>query len=205
MSPPTFAQIARSRAVPFTLLPTIDAALALIGVNADRPLATLDHERKLHMVTRFVRAIPGLGVHASAVLEHELLDAIGVTQAGRHSIPLQSAISLISVRNHLHQIATTVGFSWSDGMLLQSAVADVARHVLEHGGGTLEMMATEDGRVSVSVHSKASLGVISASPNHATPVWLAGALKLAKRFRADASGSGSHLEFSFDIPRAAVA
>lgn len=201
----TFAQIARSRAVPFTHLPTIDAALALVGPHAEKPLETLDRERKLHMVARFVRAIPGLGVHASAVLEHELLDAIGVTQTGRYGVPLQSAISLISVRNHLHQIATTVGFSWSDGMLLQSAVADVARHVLEHGGGSLEMMATEDGRVSVSVHSNASLGAISASPNHATPAWLAGALSLAKRFRSDASGPGSHLEFSFDIPRAAVA
>ncbi len=200
-----FAQIARTRAVRFTPPATIEAALVPLASSAEQSVETLDRERKIQMVTRFVRAIPALGVHASAMLEHELLDAIGVSRTGRYVIVVQNAISLISVRNHLHELAALVGFSWSDGMTVQSAVSDVARYLVDHGGGTIEMQTTEDHRIAVSVHSKLNLGLINASPGPGTPPWLAGAMNLATQFRSPQGGLGSNLEFSFDVPRAAVA
>jgi hypothetical protein len=205
MNHTTFRLLARSRAVRLAPLAAIDDALTKLGAVADRTIDSLDRERKLQLVTRFVRAIPALGVQTASVLEHELLAAIGVEPTGRHVLPVQTAISLVAVRNHLHALVTAVGVSWSDGMLVQSAVADVVRFVLERGGGTIEMTATSEHDIAVTIHSTKSLGTIPERQGPATPAWLAGAMNLAPRFSVRDDGKTTDLEFSFAMTRAAVA
>lgn len=201
----SFAHIARARAARYASAPGIETALSRLGTLATLPVDTVERERRVLLASRFVRVLEGLSVHDGAVLEHELLGAIGAGTPGRHMVAVQNAISLISVRNHLHELLTAVGVSWSDGMLVQSAVSDVARHIAEHGGGTIEMQVTQDRRIAVRAFAKRDLGAVPATSGPRTPSWIVGVSNLSKLVGVARAGGGTQVEFSFDMTTAAVA
>jgi hypothetical protein len=201
---PDFAHIAHIRAARYASAANIDVALSRLGGLATQPLESLDHDRRVKTASRFVRVLDGLSVHDGAVLEHDLLTAIGAGTPGVHMLAMQNAISLITVRNHLHELLTTVGISWSDGMLAQSAVSDVARHIVDHGGGTIEMQVKQ-GRVSVRVFAKQDLGAVPSTSGPRTPAWIVGVSNLSNHVGITRGGGGTQIEFMIDMASAAVA
>ena len=201
----SFAHIARTRAAHYASAPGIETALSRLGAQAAQPVETVDRDRRVLLASRFVRVLEGLSVHDGAVLEHELLAAVGAGTPGRYMIAVQNAISLIAVRNHLHELLTTVGISWSEGMLVQSAVSDVARYIAEHGGGTIEMHVTTDRWIAVQAFAKRDLGAVPATSGPRTPAWMVGVSNLSKHVRVTRAVDGTQVEFSFDMASAAVA
>ncbi|MFT3766953.1 MAG: hypothetical protein QM820_15755 [Minicystis sp.] len=191
----TFSQVARDVAGKYLALATIKSALDHVGARVDHPLAELDVDRRLQLTSQFVRALRDVGVTEANRIEQALFEALGAAPTKRRSLPIKDAISLITVRNHVHQLATALGIPWSEGMQVQSALSDVARHVsTAGGGGRLELEASPDGRIHVEVWSHRPLDPVSIEPG-ATPTWLIGVAKLSRGLRAaSAPDGGTHLE-----------
>lgn len=196
----TLAELVRTVAVNFVPETAVEAALGAIASKADTALSSLDTERRGMLINHFVRSIRNIGVHTASKLEHALLEASGCCPASRRIVALKDAISLIAVRNQTHAMATAIGLAWAESMRLQSAVSDVARFVIEHGGGRLEMEETLSGLL-ISVRATGDLGPI-VTP---APSWLISTTNLAKTFRSARSGGSTYLEFCFPRPQTMVA
>lgn len=198
----TFAQVAREVAGRHAPTSPIDSALEALGAKADHLVDELDVERKLQLATQFVRGLRTVGVADAQRIEHELFAALGATPTARRSVVIKDAISLITVRNHVGQLATALGMAWSAGMQVQSAVSDVARFVSTTGGGKIETEAMDGGRIHFEVWTNRAIGPVSMGA--ATPPWLIGVAKLAEGFRSRPAGAGAHLEFWIVAPREAL-
>ncbi len=191
----TFSHTAREIAGKYVPEPAVRRALDAVGARADQPIDALDGERRIALVSQFVRALHGVGVHESTRIEHELGRAVGADPTGRRPVVIKDAISLITVRNHVHQLATAIGLSWAAGMALQSAVSEVARHVATNGGGRIETEATLDGRIHFDVTAARDLGPVSVDARAPLPSWLIGVSKLAQGLRSASESSGTRIQF----------
>jgi hypothetical protein len=202
----SFAQFARDIAGKHVPEVAIEAALSSLGGKAAGSLEGLNVERRGALINHFVRSIKNIGVHTASQLEHELLARAGCCPAGRRIAALKDAISIIAVRNHLHQMATSLGLSWKEAMRLQSAVSDVARFVVSRGGGRIELDSADNG-LFVTVYAGADLGPIPAtgSASAITPAWLAGTMNLVKGFRCSRTDHDAVLEFLFETSQSMVA
>lgn len=198
----TFSQVAREIAGKHVPLPVIKAALDGLGAKAEHLVEELDAERKLLLANQFVRTLRNVGVADAHRIEHEMYAALGVAPTSRRSVVIKDAISLITVRNHVHQLVTALGMSWSAGMQVQSAISDVARFVSANGGGKIETEAGADGRIRFELWTNRSLGPVSIGV--ATPPWLVGIAKLAEGFQSRPAAGGTHLQFWITAPREAL-
>lgn len=199
----TFAQLARSVADKHVPPETIEQSLQALGGKAEWSLQSLDADRKGALISHFVRGLRNIGVHAASKIEHALLSAAGCTSAGRRTVVLKDAISLIAARNQVHQILTSLGMEWQSSMRFQSAISDVARYVIERGGGRIELEEIS-GAILCIVYITQDTGPISPS-GAATPSWLASTLNLTKDVRTSRTGSGSSVEIRLPRPQAMVA
>lgn len=199
----TFAQLARDVAAKHVPGDAIEGALASLGGKGEWVVHSMDPDRRSALVSHFVRSLRNVGVHTASRVEASLLSAAGCRPSGCRVIVLKDAISLIAVRNQIHQLLTSLGTGWSGSMRYQSALSDIARFVIEHGGGRIEH---EDlaGRIVILVHTAEDLGAISTQPGTA-PAWLAATLNLTKEVRISRIGSGSLIEIKFPTPNALVA
>jgi len=198
----TFAHVAREIAGATVPAPIIKSALDALGMKADYLVAELDAERKLQLATQFVRGLHGVGVADAHRIAHDLFAALGARPTSRRPVVIKDAISLITVRNHVGQLVTALGMSWSAGMQVQSAVSDVARFVSGNGGGRIETEAVDGGRIHFEVWTNRPIGPVSIGA--ATPTWLVGVAKLAEGFRSRPSGAGAHMQFWINASRAAL-
>lgn len=199
----TFAQLARSVADKHVPPESIEQSLQALGGKAEWSLQSLDADRKGALISHFVRGLRNIGVHAASKIEHALLSAAGCTSAGRRTVVLKDAISLIAARNQVHQILTSLGMEWQSSMRFQSAISDVARYVIERGGGRIELEEIS-GAILCIIYITQDTGPISNS-GAATPSWLASTLNLTKDVRTSRTGSGSSVEIRLPRPQAMVA
>jgi hypothetical protein len=199
----TFAQLAHDVAVKHVPAAAIDGALASLGGKGEWSVYSMDPDRRSALVSHFVRSLRNVGVHTASRVEAALLAAAGCRPLGCRVIVLKDAISLITVRNQIHQLITSLGAGWSGSMRYQSALSDIARFVIERGGGRIEL---EDapGHIVFLVHTAEDIGPISTTPGSA-PAWLAATLNLTKEVRFSRLGSGSVVEIKFPAPKALVA
>jgi hypothetical protein len=135
----TLAQTARKIAAGFVKPESLEDALKTVGSRADRPMDAQDLETKAGLVSYFVRNLRDLNVETSTELERQMLKAVGAVPKGEKSIHIKDNISAIALRNYVRYLCVVVGAEWSRGMLLQSAVSDIARFVLARGGGTFHV------------------------------------------------------------------
>lgn len=199
----TFSQLAHSVAVRFVTDTTVDAALAAIGSKAHWVVADLTIEKRCALINHFVRALRDTGVHTATRLEHALLTAAQCPASGRRVISIKDAISLIAVRNQVHQLATGVGLSWNESMRLQSAISDLARYIVEKGGGRIEIEDTSSA-LFFMVYANADLGPCT-PPDAVTPPWLAATVGIAQGFRCGRAVTGSQFQFWHGRPQSMVA
>lgn len=200
----TFGDFARSIATQYVPEDTLTGAFSAMGGKAEWGFAGMDGERRRALIGHFVRSLRNVGVHTAHRIESELLTAAGCVSAGHRMLPLRDAISLIAVRNQIHQTITALGAGWNGSMRYQSALSDIARYVIEHGGGRMEL---EEGLncLRLCIHCLDDLGSIALSPG-AAPTWLAATLNLTKDVRITrSSGGGSLIEIKFEKPKALVA
>jgi hypothetical protein len=204
----TFSQVAREVGGKYLTLPAIKAALEPLGAKAELIVEDCDVERRLQLTTQFVRALRNVSVAEAHRLEHELFEALDAAPTSRRSVAIRDAISLITVRNHIHQLVTALGMPWSDGMGVQSAVSELARFIAGTGGGRIDTEATRDGSIQFEVWTHRPLGPISVA-GVATPPWLVGVAKLARDFRTrpahDGVAGGTHLAFQIQSTTAFMA
>jgi hypothetical protein len=199
----TFAQLAHSVAVKFVSDAAVDGALSSIGGKANWIVADLPIEKRSALIQQFVRALRDTGVHTATRLEHALLHAAHCPAAGRRVISLKDAISLIAVRNQVHQLATGVGLSWNESMRLQSAISDLTRFIVEKGGGRVEIEDTSSA-LFFMIYANADLGPCT-PPEATTPPWLVGTVNLAQGFRCGRAISGTQFQFWHGRPQSMVA
>lgn len=199
----TLAQLARGIAVRFVQPAVIDAALIALGTRADIVLSELTTERRSTLINHFVRLLRNTGIQTATRVEHAMLEAASCRTAEKRVISLKDAISLIAVRNLIHQMATAVGIGWNDSMKLQSALSDISRFIIEKGGGKVEIKDTGSALVFL-IDSLADLTAFS-PPQIPSPSWLASTLNLAQGFRTTLSGGGTHFEFWYARPHSMVA
>lgn len=199
----TFAEFARGIARRHVAEETIQGALQAMGGKAECGWSQADPDRRSALIGHFVRSMRNVGVHAANRIEGELLAAAGGRREGRRVQVLRDAISLIAVRNQIHQTITSLGAGWNGSMRYQSALSDIARTVIERGGGRIEL-EEGGGSLSLWVYCAADLGPVSTVAGHA-PGWLAATLNLTKEIRVNRSGSGSLIEIKFEKPTAMVA
>ncbi len=200
----TFGSFAHGIASRYIPDETILSALSSLGGKAEWGFPGMDGERRRALIGHFIRSLRNVGVHTANRIETELLLAAGCVSMGHRVLPLRDAISLIAVRNQIHQTITSLGAGWNGSMRYQSALSDIARFIIEHGGGRMEL---EEGTscLSLAIHCTGDLGPISLNPGSAPP-WLASTLSLTKDVRAQRiSGGGSLIEIKFEKPKALVA
>lgn len=137
--PQTFAQFVQSIAERYVSRSAVDVALFALGTRADSLWLSMPAEKKRGLINHFVRALRDVSVMVLTQLEHALLRAAGVSLTTTRSLVLKSAISLVAVRNQIQLSLTGLGVQWSEMMRFQSAIADITRHVLQHGGGSVEL------------------------------------------------------------------
>jgi len=199
----TFSQLAHDVAVRHVPMAAIDGALASLGGKGEWSVYSMDPDRRSALISHFVRSLRNVGVHTASRVEAALLSAAGCRPVGCRVIVLKDAISLIAVRNQIHQMITSLGAGWSGSMRYQSALSDIARFVIERGGGRIEL-EDSPGHIIFLVHTAEDIGQVSTQPGSAPP-WLAATLNLTKEVRVSRIGSGSIVEIKFPAPKALVA
>ena len=199
----TFAQLARSIAIKHVSSTTIESAISALGNKTSCVVADLTVEKRSALVNHFVRTLRDTSVQTATRLEHALLAAASCRSAGRRVIVLKDAISLIAVRNQVHQLASAVGLSWNESMRLQSAISDLARFIVEKGGGRIEIEDTSSA-LFFMIDSVSDLGPCS-PPETPTPSWLVSTMSLAQGFRSGRTITGTHFEFWHARPQSMVA
>lgn len=199
----TFAEFARSIASRFVPEETVVTGLLALGGKAEWQLSSLDSERRSTMISHFVRSMRNLGVHTASRIEGALLAEAGCRAMGCRVLVIKDAISLIAVRNQVHQTITALGAGWNGSMRYQSALSDIARYVIERGGGRIEL-EEGSGSLHFAIYTAQDIGPVSLQAGTA-PGWLAATLSLTKDVRTSRNGSGSLIEIKFEKPRALVA
>jgi hypothetical protein len=199
----TFAEFARSVASRFVPEETVQTGLQALGGKAEWQLSSLDSERRSTMISHFVRSMRNLGVHTASRVEGAMLAEAGCRASGCRVLVIKDAISLIAVRNLVHQTITALGAGWNGSMRYQSALSDIARFIIERGGGRIELEESHGG-LHFAVYTAQDLGHVSTAAG-AAPAWLAATLSLSKDVRVGRSGSGSLIEIKFEKPKAMVA
>ena len=127
----TLARAARASRGVLVAAEVIEAGLALMGDRANAPLDAEPREARAVLV----------GAH----------DLEGGRRAERHAAPdgtqdvlIKDAISVIRARNHLGQLAKSLGMSWAETMKLEAALGDVLRWTAGGGGGVLQTTTARD-------------------------------------------------------------
>lgn len=199
----TFAQLARGIASKHVSSTAVESALNALGSKSLSVMADLTVERRSSLINHFVRSLRDTSVQTSSRLEHALLSAASCRTNGRRVIVLKDAISLIAVRNQVHQLATGIGMSWNESMRLQSAISDLARFLVDKGGGRIEIEDTSSA-LFFMVDSISDLGPCS-PPETPTPPWLTSTMNIAQGFRSARTVTGTHFEFWHARPQSMVA
>ena len=201
----TLSQTARKIAAGFVGPENLEDALRAVGTRADRPVETQDLETKAGLVSYFVRNLRDLTVEASTELERQLLQAIGATPKGEKALPIKDNISVITLRNHVRYLCVVLGAEWSLGMLVQSAISDLARFVLARGGGSFVIsvqLRDIHFRVNIDRQLDGGPGWMKAVANDSL---LAGLRPLARDPKSGVSAHGSVMEFFIECaPRRAA-
>ncbi len=200
----TLLQLARQVAAKHIALPVIDAALASLGSRADTVLSDLSPERRSTLINHFVRLLRNTSIQIATRVEHAMLEAANCRSAEKRVISLKDAISLIAVRNLIHQMATALGIGWNDSMKLQSALSDISRFLIEKGGGRIEITDTGSALIFL-IDAIADLS-LHTPPSNPSPTWLASTQNLAQGLRfSTGSAGGTHFEFWYARPHSMVA
>ncbi len=200
----TFSRIAHQIAAPYARPEIIHRAVEALGAKAELRVTDVEPERRLSIAEQFVRSLRNVGVSDSTTLQRDLFQALGVAPTSRRSVQVKDAISLIAIRNHLQQVTTSMGFSWGDGMRIQSAISDVARFLSQSGGGRIETHA-EDESIHFDVWTQRPVSASSLERPGQTPAWLVATLSLARGFLAAPAHGGTHLSFTIDRQLAVAA
>jgi hypothetical protein len=191
----TLSQTARKIAAGFVGPENLEEALRAVGTRAERPIDSQDVETKAGLVSYFVRNLRDLTVEASTELERQMLQAVGATPKGEKSVPVKDNISVITLRNHVRYLCVVLGAEWSLGMLVQSAISDLARFVLARGGGFF-VISVQLRDVHFRVHIDRQLeGGPGWLKNVAQDSLLAGLKPLARDQKSGVSAHGSVMEF----------
>jgi hypothetical protein len=111
----------------------VDTALESVRDRLSREIEQQDVVKAALLVNRFVRSLGG-STRESAQLERALLRALGMRPAHRTTVPIDDAISVISLGNHVRYLTVCLGIDWSDGMHFQGAVSDLANAAESSGG-----------------------------------------------------------------------
>lgn len=201
----TLSQTARQIAGGFVGPENLEDALRAVGNRADRPIDSQDPDTKAGLVSYFVRNLRDLTVEASTELERQLLQAVGAMPKGEKQIAVKDNISVITLRNYVRYLCVVLGAEWSLGMLVQSAISDLARFVLSRGGGTFTI-SVQIRDVHFRVHfDRAIEGGPGWFRNVEKDSLLAALKPLARDLRSSVSAHGSLLEFHIESqPRRAA-
>lgn len=191
----TLSQTARKIAAGFVGPENLEDALRAVGTRAEKPIDAHDLETKAGLVSYFVRNLRDLTVEASTELERQMLQAVGAVPKGEKVVPIKDNISIITLRNHVRYLCVVLGAEWSLGMLVQSAISDLARFVLARGGGSFTItVQLRDIHFRVHIDRQVEGG----------PGWLkgvaqdsllAGLKPLARDQKSGVSAHGSVMEF----------
>jgi hypothetical protein len=149
----TLAKAARASGGMLVGREVVEQGLSLLGERAEMPLDDQSRETRALMVNQFVRRLRGVSLDKLHDFERMLLVALHAAPAGVQDVLIVDAISVIKARNHLGQVAKSLGLGWSDGMRLESAVSDLVRYALSHGGGLLQTTVQDKrARIDVKLH-----------------------------------------------------
>jgi hypothetical protein len=191
----TLSQTARRIAAGFVKPETLEDALKTVGSRAEKPMDAQDLETKAGLVSYFVRNLRDLTVDASTELERQMLKAVGAVPKGEKSIHIKDNISAIALRNYVRYLCVILGAEWSRGMLLQSAISDIARFVLARGGGTFNVsVELRDVLFRVHVDRQLEGGAGWVKGAIQDPL-LTGLKDLAHGMKSGVSAQGSTVEF----------
>ncbi len=140
----TLARAARASRGVLVAAEVIEAGLALMGDRANAPLDAEPREARAVLVSQFVRRLRGIRVEVAHDLERVLLAELHAAPDGTQDVLIKDAISVIRARNHLGQLAKSLGMSWAETMKLEAALGDVLRWTAGGGGGVLQTTTARD-------------------------------------------------------------
>lgn len=139
----TLARAARAVGGTLVAYDILEHALELYGPRAQVPLDGQTREARALMVSQFVRCLR-LSVPRTHDLERALLAELHAAPDGFQVVAIRDAISVIKARNHIGQIAKTLGLGWADGMRLESVISEFVRYAAANGGGLLSTRVHSD-------------------------------------------------------------
>lgn len=192
-----FSQAARRVASKYVDASSLDAAMEVLGARAEKDVDSLDSEGKASLISFLVRNLRELSVEEATELERKLLREMGAVPKPMKTIIVKDDISVITLRNYVRYLCVYLGMEWNRGMLLQSAVSDLARFALTRGSGTFEISAARE-KVSFRVHIDGQVAIGGAWLSTSNEPLLAGVRNLARGLRSTSGAQGSHLEFDVE-------
>ena len=140
----SFETTVRAVALPHVGKEDIDGALAQVGPQAAQEVDRLDRAERATMADRFVRNLRALSVHEQVKLERQLLLRLDAVPSSIWASQLDSAVSLIELRNHLKQALTVLGLDWGRTTRVQSLVGGVARWLQSMGSASMRVTSSDD-------------------------------------------------------------
>lgn len=193
----SFSQAARRIASKYVDSASLDAALEVLGPRAEKHIDALDAEGKAGLISFLVRNLRELSVEEATDLERKMLREMGAVPRPTKTLTVKDEISVITLRNYVRYLCVYLGMEWNRGMLLQSAVSDLARFALARGAGTFEISAARE-KVSFRVHIDGQLALGGAWLSSSNEPLLAGVRNLARGLRSSSGTQGSQLEFDVE-------
>lgn len=193
MTVATFSQAAREIAGKFVKSGSVEYALSVLGSRAEKAIDAQDSEAKAGLISHFVRNLRDLSVQDSTELERQMLKELGALPSGGKTIVVRDDISVILLRNYVRYLSVLYGMEWSRGMMVQSALSDLARFALAKGKGTFEVLPAE-GVIMFRVRIEGELGGSESWLSGEQSPLLAGVRNVAHGL----SGAGSRIEFCLD-------
>ncbi|HMY18999.1 MAG TPA: hypothetical protein PKA58_21890, partial [Polyangium sp.] len=176
---------------------SLDAAIEVLGPRAEKHIDALDAEGKAGLISFLVRNLRELSVEEATDLERKMLREMGAVPRPTKTLTVKDEISVITLRNYVRYLCVYLGMEWNRGMLLQSAVSDLARFALARGAGTFEISAARE-KVSFRVHIDGQVALGGAWLSSSNEPLLAGVRNLARGLRSSSGTQGSQLEFDVE-------
>ncbi len=120
----------------------LESSLLQLGPVTQRGVDQLERGERAALADRFVRNLKSQSMYQATDLERALLQQLDAAPMGVWSSPLDTAVALVELRNHLKQALTLLGLDWNSLTRLQSLVGGVARWLQSIGGASVEVQST---------------------------------------------------------------
>lgn len=115
---------------------SFEAALRYLASAGETPIETLSSDKRQSMIQHVTSRMKDMGITERSRVASHLMNELDAGPEDAREIALDSALSMVEVRNALAHLLTFQGYYWNQAMKIQAAVSAVLRKIREDKGGS---------------------------------------------------------------------